>query len=32
MYKKISKNEKVTRNINKEHSADNYLTRQIIQY
>ena len=27
MYKKISKNEKVTRNISDVHSADNYLTK-----
>lgn len=28
MYKKISKNEKITRNINEVHSADNYLTKE----
>lgn len=28
MYKKISKNEKITRNISDVHSADNYLTRE----
>lgn len=28
MYKKISKNEKTTRNINEVHSADNYLTKE----
>ncbi len=28
MYKKISKSEKITRNISKVHSADNYLTKE----
>lgn len=28
MYKKISKNEKITRNISEVHSADNYLTKE----
>jgi len=28
MYKKISKNEKITRNITEVHSADNYLTKE----
>lgn len=28
MYKKISKNEKITRNINDVHFADNYLTKE----
>lgn len=28
MYKKISKNEKITRNISDVHSADNYLTKE----
>ena len=28
MYKKISKNEKVTRQINEMHSVDNYLTKE----
>ncbi len=31
MYKKISKSEKITRNISKVHSADNYLTKEITQ-
>lgn len=28
MYKKISKNEKITRDISEVHSADNYLTKE----
>ncbi len=28
MYKRISKKEKITRNISKVHSADNYLTKE----
>jgi hypothetical protein len=28
MYKKISKNEKITRKISEVHSADNYLTKE----
>ena len=28
MYKKISKNEKITRNISEVHSVDNYLTKE----
>ena len=28
MHKKISKNEKITRNISEVHSADNYLTKE----
>ena len=31
MYKKISKNEKVTRKISEVHSADNYLTKEITE-
>ena len=27
MYKKITPNEKVTREVNKDHSIDNYLTK-----
>lgn len=31
MYKKIPKEEKITRNINDTHSADNYLTKEITE-